>query len=132
MTSSEQIEASKIFVWGQIGERLKKLDSERMLCIAQKNPHHALSVQANIEISEIIQLILSMPKAFKEMPDDLKKKIIDTVKTHNHLDTTFRQINKYFQEFPDNLSTGSLIMGETESKKAWLKTIYGGSKSESD
>lgn len=129
MADQTQIEASKIFVWGQIGEELKKLDKDRMLCLAQKNPHYALSVKANQELAVIIEEILNAETdSDGRISAEAKKKIMDMVENHNDLDTIFRQINRYFQTYPDILSTGSMIMGETEQKKAWLKTDYGGNE----
>lgn len=122
-SSSDKVEAGKIFVWGQAGQILKDLDEKRMLAIAQHNPNYYLSLMANSEIKDIIKAI--MDKDF-DLPDNIKKDIINL----NEKDCIFREVAKFLREAEDMLSTGSFLTGEMDEKTALMRLRYGGDDDE--
>ena len=117
---SDQVERSVNFVWGNVGKDLQELDKNRMLAIAQQNPEKHLSIQANIEILELIKE-LSKEVDKLELPNDIKKEILRI----NKADNTFREVAKLLRYKSDMLSIGSAITGQIEKRQAFLRTNYG-------
>lgn len=111
--TTDSIERSKIFIWGQVGKQLKDMDDERMLAIAQDDPDYFMSILANRDISEIIIQIIKEKGLSKE-----SKKLILAV---NKFDSVFREISQFMQHTEDMLSIGSFMTGELDKKKAmWI------------
>ena len=109
---SDNTDAGKIFIWAQVGEKLKEIDEKRILSISQQDSNYSLSIQANEKILEIVQQIKNGLE-FK----DIKSEIDDL----NYKDDMFRQVVEFLHEKPhDLLSIGSFITGELESKTALL------------
>lgn len=119
---SDNIDGAKIFIWAQIGEKLREIDETRILCVAESNPHYTLSALANDEILNAIALLNN--------GDIDAETMIELLNETNLRDELFRQISKFLQTEPrDLLSVGSFVAGETKSKTAFLD--LGGVENES-
>ena len=120
LVSSDKVDARINFVWGNVGEGLKKLDEIRMLCLAQQNPNHSLSVITNIEIEKLIKEIFESPNEIGFFTTEIKNKIVEL----NKKDVTFREISKFFKQSQDMLSIGSTITGNIQSQKLPMRYKY--------
>jgi hypothetical protein len=120
LVSSDKVDASINFVWGNVGEGLKKLDEIRMLCLAEQNPNHSLSVITNIEIEKLIKEIFESPNEIGFFTNEIKNKIVEL----NKKDVTFREIAKFFKQTNDMLSIGSTITGNIQSQKLPMRYEY--------
>ena len=118
MTDKQDL--ANIFIWGNVGEKLKGLDAERLMAIAQSDPNYYLSVIANDELDDMIRVLVEKG----ELTDDIEKAIRHT----NKMDNIFREIAEFLHESEDMLSTGSFIVGEVEEKTALLRLIKGTDK----
>lgn len=107
---SDRIEASRIFIFGQIGQKLKELDDRRLLAIAHERPHRYLSTLANEDIEALVSDLMESGELDLEAIGEI-----------NELDNTFREIAKFLHESDDMLSTGSFILGQIENESAHLK-----------
>lgn len=116
--ASDRIEASKILVWGQIGDDLKKKSPRRMFAIAQDNPNYSLGVVALSEIRRIRDKL-------KSINHRVTPEIVEMVAETNEHDDLFREIATFLQASDDMLSVGSFMMGETEKKTAIMKLLEG-------
>ena len=119
--STDAIERSKIFVWGDYGQVLKDMDSKRIHAIAQVNPDRFLAIISNCEIDLILDLILN-----KELPKDFEKMIMEL----ESKDTMFKEIAKFLSRQTDMLSVGSFLTGEKESNKAFMQVFNDGESDE--
>ena len=110
--NNDRIDASKIFIWGQIGQSLKDMDEQRILAIAQKNYGYHLGILSNREILLLID----------EMKSGIEyQELKDKFTAINITDNIFREIAKFLHHEPrDLLSIGSFVTGEVESKTALL------------
>ena len=110
-----KIDEAKIFIWGQLGERLKGKDAERLLAIAQENPDYFLSVLANEDLADIVA-------KYHELGKEMTPELLKLVKDMNRNDATFREIAEFMNQSGDMLSTGSAALGEIETinKALWL------------
>lgn len=113
---SSRIEASKILVWGHIGQELKELDPERVLAIAQQNPNYYLALLSNKEIQSIITEIYESGKGLTEE----HKKLI---RAWNKNQAVFIEVAKFLHATEDMLSTGSFLTGELEGEQAILRLL---------
>jgi hypothetical protein len=111
---SSKIEASKILVWGHIGQDLKDLDPERVLAVAQKDPRYFLSLIANGEIAGFIDYVFE-----HGLTKDLEK----FIEASNKKQAIFIEVAEFLQDSGDMLSTGSFLTGELESEKAILRLM---------
>lgn len=118
---TDRIDASKIFVWGHIGDDLKKKDPRRMFAIAQDNPNYNLGVVA---LSEIKTMLAKLKENGFTVNDEIERLVAET----NEHDDLFREIATFLQASDDMLSVGSFMMGETEKKTALLRLITEGDK----
>lgn len=116
MVSTSEIEKSKIFIWGDIGQDIKDLDKLRMMAIAHDNPSFHLSCIANRELFDILD---KMDKEQEITPDIMKD-----IKRTNELDNSFREIAEFLHESDDMLSTGSFIVGQ-KGLKSGIMDITG-------
>lgn len=107
---SDRIEASRIFIFGQIGQQLKEMDERRLIAIAHNKPHRHLSTIANEDIEELIATLFNS--------DELDFEALAEI---NELDNNFREIAKFLHDSDDMLSTGSFILGQLENESAHLK-----------
>lgn len=112
---TDRIQASNIFIWGDIGEDIKKKDEKRMLSVAHQDPDYNLSLIANQEIKVIM-------KALKDNKGKLDDKTTKLILKSNELDNEFREISKFFKYNPDMLSIGSFITGH-KSKQGGVADI---------
>lgn len=117
--SSDKVELSNVFVWGNVGKKLEELDKDRMLCLAQQNPNHSLSIIANLEVDKIIQ-DLFIDKDIPEFTDEIKEKILKL----NNADNTFREIAKFMRYKQDMLSIGSAITGQISNQRLPMRFDY--------
>ena len=120
LLSSDKVEASINFVWGNVGEQLKALDEIRMLALAQSNPNYSLSVITNIEMESLIKEIFDSENEIGFFTTELKNKIVEL----NKKDVTFREIAKFFKDSNDMLSVGSTITGNIKSQKLPMRYEY--------
>lgn len=118
ISTTDKQDLANIFIWGTVGERLKRLDEKRLLAIAQDKPHYYLSVIANDEIDKMIRVLAETG----EFNDEIKK----TVRQINERDNIFRQITKFLHNSDDMLSTGSFIVGDLPEKTAMLRLMSEG------
>jgi len=118
---SAGIEGAKILVFGAVGDKLKKLDPERMMSVIQSNPDYFLSVIGNMESIEMIDKILKWAhnKESVNIPKDIQEAIFKTTKH----DSLFKETSDFLHESNDILATGSFVTGEFEQKQAILKTM---------
>ena len=118
--SSDKVESSNIFIWGNVGKKLEKLDENRMLCLAHQNPNISLSVITNIEVDKIIE-DLFFEKDFPNFNTEIQEKILKL----NNADNTFRQVAKFMKYKQDMLSIGSAITGQIQNQKLPMRFNYG-------
>lgn len=116
MNESPSMERGKIFVWADYGKILSDLDKERVHSIIQQNAHRFLSLQANIEMDDIINEIKD-----NGYSDKVEKMIYEL----NKKDILFREINKFMIHQNDLLTLGTLITGEKDKKKMQEIMDYG-------
>lgn len=126
--NSDKSDASINFVWGHVGKKLQKLDSERMLCLTQQNPDLKLSVLTNIELDDLIKEIFVDNKDIAILNKEIKKKILHI----NNVDNTFRETSKFLRHKEDMLSIGSAITGQIERTNLPLRTDYKNKNSEDE
>lgn len=119
---TDQQEAGKIFIWGQVGKQLQTLDKKRMLAIIQDKPNIHLSRLANDEILTASDKLFEGDDITVEQLAQYRK----TINKTNDLDNTFRQTAHLLKDSQDMLSIGSAMTGEIENKKGYLKIHYGG------
>lgn len=125
MNLSDRIDASKIFIWGQVGEKLGALDDTRLFSVAQNNPNLLLSTLTNKEIAPLIKKLAENDYNFESIRIEIEKL--------NELDNIFREISSFMNETEDMLSIGSFLTGEVESNPILmniLKDEYKGDKDE--
>jgi len=101
-----------IFVWGQVGKRLQKLDTDRLIAIAQNDSDYHLTIIYNSEIENLIDDIHE-----NGLTDELKKSILESNKKHN----IFKEVHDYFKQSSDNLSVGSLLTGELDKSERFAR-----------
>lgn len=118
--TTDKSDASINFVWGHVGKKLQKLDSERMLCLTQQNPDLKLSVLTNIEIGELIKELFSDDRNIPNFNLDIKKKILNL----NNVDNTFRETAKFLRYKQDMLSIGSAITGQIDRTNLPMRIDY--------
>jgi hypothetical protein len=111
---SSRIEASKILVWGHIGQELKDLDPERVLAIAQQDPKYFLSLIANGEIETFIDSVIE-----SGLTEEIERFITDC----NKKQAIFIEVAEFLHSSEDMLSTGSFLTGQIESEKAILRLM---------
>lgn len=119
---TDQQEAGKIFIWGQVGKQLQDLDKTRMLAIIQDKPNIHLSRLANDEILKASDKLFEGDDIDPDKLAEYRKTITQT----NDLDNVFRQTAQLLKDSNDMLSIGSAMTGEIENKKGYLKIHYGG------
>lgn len=119
LNSISQSENALILVWSNVGQKLKKIDDNRLLAIAQKNADYHLTT---ISLKEILPFIKDLDEKFNvENPpslDDLKK-LLDI----NEKDNLFREISKFFNESHDNLSIGSALTEPFDKSKRMMDLL---------
>lgn len=113
MADPTQIDASKIFIYGQIGDSLQKRDKERLLGVLQHNPDYFLSLLANQDISGLLDLFR---EADYKITPELKKLIYQI----NSNDAIFREIARFMQDSGDMLSSGSMVLGEVDKTESGI------------
>lgn len=118
--TTEAMEGAKVFIWGQVGDQLKKLDPDRILAIAQHDPARHLHIQANKDIGRVMAEIMDTGTVTNKHKEALARA--------DYLDMLFQEVADFLHKNLDPLSTGSFLVGETESKEAFLKVNYGGLK----
>ena len=114
---NSRIEASKILVWGHIGQELKSLDPKRVLAIAQQDPRYYLSIIANKEIDTMIREVYEK---------GLSPKIEEEIAESNRLEALFEEVADFLHNSEDMLSTGSFLTGELKGDQALLRIVEDG------
>lgn len=118
--SGDRTERAKVFIYGQIGEILNDLDKKRLMGIIQNNPNTHLF---QISLSEILEILNQIEKL--EIPELAPKdrkgvyiagigELLASIKDHNYKSNLFRELAEFSREDLDDLSRGSLLLGETE------------------
>lgn len=115
---SSRIEASKILVWGHLGEELKKLDPERVLAIAQQDPKYFLSLIANEEIEGFIEALI-------EKGEGLTPELEEFITACNKNQAIFIEVAKFLHATEDMLSTGSFLTGQIAGDSAIMRLLEG-------
>ena len=100
----DNTDRGNIFIWGNFGKKLQKLDNERYLAITQNSPDEFLSRIYNNKMEKIISKI-------DNGDIDL---IFDEMEKENDLDNLFRQVASFMRGNSDMISIGSLLTGELE------------------
>lgn len=118
--TTDSSDASINFVWGYVGKKLQKLDTERMLCLAQQNPDYHLSILTNIELDTIIKELFSGKKDIPNLNAEIQKKILKL----NKVDNTFREIARFMRYKQDMLSIGSAITGQIDRTNLPMRFDY--------
>lgn len=121
MGQSGGTEGAKILVFGAVGDKLKKLDPDRMMAVIQSDPDYFLAILGNMESIKAIDAIIEWANSDNtdDLPDTIKKEIFKTTKH----DSLFKEIAQYLNDSNDILATGSFVTGEFEQKQAILKTM---------
>lgn len=120
-SNSEAVKKSIVFIWGQMGEKLKDIDQDRMIACMEKNPNITLYNIFREKIRPILNRIRdnhenSNPGGVSIGRDDLKNEIEKANK--------FREISKFMRDELDELSMGSALLGEIKSPEAEQDDIF--------
>lgn len=105
-----------IFVWGNFGQKLEKIDKDRLFAVAQNNADRFLSVLYNLDLQKD-NIIDEVNK--NKLSDKAKKLILEL----NKKDTLFREIHEFFKINQDNLSVGSLITGNVDKSSRFASIL---------
>lgn len=120
--SSDRTERAKVFIYGQIGEVLNELDQDRILAIIQDNPNNHLFQISLDEILDLLDQIEKLKPLLEAVPEKDRGKVhigglnefLEAFKGHCKKARLFRELAKFTRDDMDELSQGSLLLGETE------------------
>lgn len=98
---NQNSDRGNIFVWGNFGKKLQKLDKDRYFAITQNSPHEFLSRIYNRNMEKIIN-------------DMDYENLFDNMEKENDLDNLFRQVAGFMRGNSDMVSIGSFLTGELE------------------
>lgn len=127
-SSNQGVEGARLLVFGAIGDKLKSLDSKRIMAIIQDNPDYYLCSIGNIETEQMIQDLLKWAREepkdtesveFEDLPTPLKSQIRKVIE-HDDL---FAEIANLLNKSGDILAAGSFVTGEFQQKQGVLKTM---------
>lgn len=119
--SSDRAERAKVFIYGQLGEVLADIDKDRLLSIMQENPNnHLFKISLN-EIMDFLEDLDKLKGIIKAVDkSDIKAHIVGLndfltkIKDHKHKANLFREMSRFMKDGMDELSRGSMLLGETE------------------
>lgn len=114
--SEERVEKATIFIFGQLGEKLRELDDERLLAILQAKPDYFLGQKASQEIDELLDKLLA-----DELTDEELDRALDLAIIINERDSIYREVARFMHDSDDMLSVGSMTLGELASSDAVLE-----------
>lgn len=127
-SANQGVEGARLLVFGAIGDKLKSLDSKRVLAIIQQNPDYYLCSIGNIETELMIDELV---KWAQEIPDDADPSVLENLpkslgtqirKVIEH-DALFAEIAEFLHTSGDILAAGSFVTGEFQQKQGVLKTM---------
>lgn len=107
----DETDKGKIFVWGNFGKEIKKLDEKRLLAICQNNPDYFLSLIYCDELEKIFNKLLSEIDEL-EKDEMVSDEILNAIFENNKLHDLFNEINDFLTQSNDMISIGSFLTGE--------------------
>lgn len=111
---SDAVQRSRIFIYGQIGEQLKKEDEQRVLACLEANPNRHLFQITNDRLRPLIERLKAKGKDTKgDRLKALREALVEVSKGEK-----FREIAKWMHTQMDDLSMGSTILGEVRPPEA--------------
>lgn len=120
MARSEQVDKSKIFIFGQVGEKLKAKDPDLLLSILEQDPNNHL-------YNSFRRKLRPLREKLKSSTNDAISASITRDDIKDEIDTAhiFREIGEFMRSGDmDELSTGSLVLGEVKNPEAEQSDIY--------
>lgn len=94
-----------IFVWGNYGKKLEKLDKKRLYSVVMDDSEFFLSSMYIEETKTVLD------EVNKNGLSDKAKELIGIL---NDKEIIFKETNKFFKANQDNLSVGSLVTGNID------------------